>query len=45
LIYFYVRLAKHEEQYALLEFGDAYGNYMKVTPGFIPRFQRITGKV
>lgn len=39
LVYFYVWLGKREEQDALSEFGDEYRNYMKVTPGFIPRFK------
>jgi len=42
LIYFYVRLAKREEQAALSEFGDKYRNYMKVTPGFVPRFKPVS---
>ncbi len=36
LVYFYVRLAKREEQEALSVFGEEYKNYMKATPGFIP---------
>ena len=38
LVWFYIRLAKHEEKAALKEFGEEYENYMKVTPGFIPQF-------
>lgn len=37
LVYFYVRLAKHEEKQALVDFGNEYRNYMNETPGFIPR--------
>lgn len=37
LVVVYVRLAKHEERMALKEFGDAYRQYMEVTPGWIPR--------
>lgn len=39
LVYFYVRLARHEEQEALADFGDEYRNYMRVTPGFIPQIK------
>ncbi|NIN36517.1 MAG: isoprenylcysteine carboxylmethyltransferase family protein [Gammaproteobacteria bacterium] len=35
LVYFYVQLARWEEQQALSEFGDEYKNYMKITPAFI----------
>jgi len=38
LVVVYVRLARREEQQALMEFGDAYRRYMAVTPAFIPRF-------
>jgi protein-S-isoprenylcysteine O-methyltransferase Ste14 len=37
LFYIYVRLAGHEEQMALREFGDVYRNYMAITPAWIPR--------
>ena len=36
LVYVYVRLARHEEQMALQEFGDRYREYMARTPAFIP---------
>jgi protein-S-isoprenylcysteine O-methyltransferase Ste14 len=36
LVYVYVRLARHEEQTALQEFGDRYRDYMARTPAFIP---------
>ena len=44
LVYFYVRLAVREEGDALTQFGDVYQQYMQQTPGFIPSFQKITGK-
>jgi protein-S-isoprenylcysteine O-methyltransferase Ste14 len=37
LVVVYMRLARHEEEMALKEFGEAYRTYMKRTPGFIPR--------
>jgi protein-S-isoprenylcysteine O-methyltransferase Ste14 len=37
LVVVYVRLARHEEEMALKEFGEVYRIYMKRTPGFIPR--------
>lgn len=37
LVVMYVKLAKAEEREAIAEFGDAYRNYMKDVPGFIPR--------
>lgn len=40
LVVMYVRLAKAEEREAIAEFGDAYRDYMKEVPGFIPRFRR-----
>lgn len=36
LAYVYVRLARHEEQMALQQFGDRYREYMARTPAFIP---------
>ena len=38
LIYMYVRLAHHEEQEALAEFGDEYTRYRANTPSFFPKF-------
>jgi protein-S-isoprenylcysteine O-methyltransferase Ste14 len=38
LVAVYVRLAKHEEQMALQEFGDEYRRYMESTPGWVPKF-------
>lgn len=40
LVFVYVRLARTEEQWALLEFGDQYRRYLAQTPAFIPRFRR-----
>ena len=37
LVVMYVRLAKAEEREALADFGEAYANYMKSVPAFIPR--------
>ncbi len=36
LVYVYIRLARKEEKMALDEFGEAYANYMRTTPAFIP---------
>ncbi|MGH4124420.1 MAG: methyltransferase family protein [Clostridium sp.] len=36
MIVMYVRLAKREEKDMLVEFGDEYREYMKVTKMFIP---------
>jgi protein-S-isoprenylcysteine O-methyltransferase Ste14 len=33
----YVRLALQEEQEAIAPFGEAYRDYAKTVPGFIPR--------
>jgi protein-S-isoprenylcysteine O-methyltransferase Ste14 len=38
LLVVYVRLASHEEQLALNEFGDVYQRYMDSTPAWLPRF-------
>ena len=38
LVVVYVRLAKREEKAALEEFGDAYCEYMRTTPAWIPKF-------
>jgi protein-S-isoprenylcysteine O-methyltransferase Ste14 len=42
LVVMYVRLAKAEEREAMAEFGDAYTNYMKDVPGFIPKLNGLT---
>jgi protein-S-isoprenylcysteine O-methyltransferase Ste14 len=41
LVYVYVRLARHEEQMALQEFGDRYREYMTRTPAFIPSRKNV----
>jgi protein-S-isoprenylcysteine O-methyltransferase Ste14 len=38
LVVMYVRLARREEREALARFGDAYAEYMRRVPGWIPRF-------
>jgi len=42
LVVMYVRLAKAEEREALVEFGDAYVNYMEDVPAFIPKLGSLT---
>jgi protein-S-isoprenylcysteine O-methyltransferase Ste14 len=37
LVWMYARLAKREEQEAVVEFGDAYRRYAAQTPPFFPR--------
>jgi protein-S-isoprenylcysteine O-methyltransferase Ste14 len=37
LVWMYVRLAGEEEQEAIAFFGEAYRNYARTVPGFIPR--------
>ena len=44
LVVMYVRLAKIEEHEAIAEFGDAYRNYMKDVPGFIPKLGSLFSK-
>jgi len=44
LVFMYVRLARGEEREALASFGDAYRSYMKETPAFIPRVDRVFGR-
>ncbi len=39
LVVVYIRLAKHEEQLALEEFGDLYHRYREKTPGWIPKLE------
>ncbi len=41
LIVMYVRLAKAEEREAIADFGDAYRNYIKTVPGFVPAFRSV----
>ena len=38
LVVMYVRLARHEEQAALAQCGDAYRDYRARAPAFIPRW-------
>ncbi len=45
LVVMYVKLARREERDALAEFGDAYGRYAAVTPGFIPRWSAVAHRV
>lgn len=40
LTYFYIHLAKREEQEVLKEFGETYKAYMKTVPAFFPKFSR-----
>lgn len=40
LVIIYINLAKKEENDLLVEFGDSYRNYMKVTNRFIPNFKK-----
>ena len=39
LVIVYARLARREEQEALVEFGEEYRRYMEATPAFIPRIR------
>lgn len=41
LTYMYVRLARSEERHAIAEFGDAYRDYMREVPAFIPRLSQL----
>ncbi len=41
LVYFYMRLAKQEEDAALAQFGDVYQEYMRRTPAFIPAINEL----
>jgi protein-S-isoprenylcysteine O-methyltransferase Ste14 len=38
LVVVYVRLARHEEQLAINEFGNVYQRYMDSTPAWLPKF-------
>lgn len=40
----YVRLARREERDARARFGDAYADYAAVTPAFLPRLGRDSGR-
>ena len=37
LVFMYWRLARREERDALAEFGEAYRDYMRKVPAFVPR--------
>ena len=39
LVWFYIRLAKKEEQDVLEKFGEQYKKYIKATPKFIPNLK------
>lgn len=43
LTYMYVRLARSEERDAIAEFGDAYRDYIRAVPAFIPRLSQFFG--
>ena len=43
LVWMYVRLARSEEQDAIAEFGEAYRQYARSVPAFIPRLSRLLG--
>jgi methanethiol S-methyltransferase len=42
LVVMYVRLARTEEQEAIVEFGDEYRAYIEDVPGFLPRLDRLS---
>src|SRR5215467_10494698 len=44
LVFMYARLARSEEREALDLFGETYRDYMKETPAFIPRLDRVFGR-
>lgn len=43
LVWMYVRLARSEEQEAIVTFGDAYRHYARSVPAFIPRWKKLFG--
>jgi len=43
LVWMYVRLARSEEQDAIAAFGDAYRQYAKSVPAFVPRLSKLLG--
>ena len=43
LVWMYVRLARSEEQEAIVAFGDAYRQYARSVPAFIPRWNKLLG--
>ena len=42
LVWMYVRLARSEEQEAIVTFGDAYRHYARSVPAFIPRWNKLS---
>jgi protein-S-isoprenylcysteine O-methyltransferase Ste14 len=44
LVFMYWRLSKYEERESLAEFGDAYAQYMREVPAFIPRLSARRAK-
>jgi len=45
LVFMYVRLAHREEDEARSEFGEAYAEYARLTPAWIPRWQSASPKI
>jgi protein-S-isoprenylcysteine O-methyltransferase Ste14 len=45
LVWMYIHLARHEEREARAEFGEAYGQYARRVPAFIPRLGRRPGEI
>ncbi|MGE0333965.1 MAG: isoprenylcysteine carboxylmethyltransferase family protein [Gammaproteobacteria bacterium] len=45
LVWMYVHLARQEEREALSEFGEAYKNYARRVPAFVPRLTRRAGEI
>lgn len=43
LVWMYVRLARQEEREALAQFGDAYKDYARRVPAFVPRLSQLAG--
>ena len=43
LLFMYGRLARHEEQEMLAQFGDQYRRYRDTVPAFLPKFESSTG--
>ena len=43
LVWMYVRLARSEEQEAIVTFGEAYRQYARSVPAFIPRWNKLLG--
>ena len=43
LVWMYIRLARSEEQEAIVTFGEAYRQYARSVPAFIPRWNKLLG--